>query len=168
MASRAHRDFAAVDGLAADLDRLEAIHRELRGTVGELRRLHAHLTSGHGSTLAELFDEVEAVVGAHLAKEARVMVPYLRGLAGGELLPAPFARLEQAIPILAEDRRVLRELAATLGARLAAISDACAACAVAYTTALTLASRLSGHRTFCADTLYPLALARERALTARP
>ena len=157
---------SAVGPLGPAIDRLERLHADLRARRDELRRLHAHLTAGHGAPLAELFDEVEAVLGAHLAKESRVIVPYLRGLERGRPERGELPSLDLALPILTGEHKRLRDVVATLGARLAAIADVCAACAVAYTTALHLATALSGHRTFGTDTLYPLALARERQLAS--
>ena len=154
----------AVDPLGPAIVRLERHHADLRARRDELRRLHAHLTAGHGAPLAELFDEVEAVLGAHLAKEGRVIVPYLRALERGRPDHGVLPSIEVALPILTGEHKRLRDVVATLGARLAAIADGCAACAVAYATALRLATALSGHRTFSTDTLYPLALARERQL----
>jgi hypothetical protein len=48
---------SAVGPLGPAIDRLERLHADLRARRDELRRLHAHLTAGHGAPLAELFDE---------------------------------------------------------------------------------------------------------------
>lgn len=153
--------------LAAALDRLTTVHHAaLRHALVALAAHRDHLTGEHGPALAAITERIEAVVGANLAREVRVIVPYLRALAAGTPDYAVFPSIAAPWPVVTSEQRACREATDDLIATLMTMI-ACPTCAVVVTHAHDLACALAAHRGFTDRTLYPLARARERRL-ARP
>lgn len=154
--------------LAASLAELtDRHHPSLRARVGALAAARGHLAS-HGADLPAAVDRVEAIIGAALAREARVIAPHLRALAAGAPDRSLFASVADLAPVLAGDQREAATAVAALLVALMVHEPTCAACAAAADAADRLIRALSAHRSFTIATLLPRARARELALGRAP
>ncbi|MBK7073238.1 MAG: hypothetical protein IPH44_13130 [Myxococcales bacterium] len=161
---RAFRD-GRLDASLTEL--LEVHHPALRGLVAALAAARAHVAS-HGPKLPAAVDRVEAIIGAALAREARVIAPHLRTLAGGTPDRSLFDSVAALAPVLTGDQQEAATAVAALLVALMVHETTCPACAAAAEAAERLTRALVAHRTFTIATLLPRARARELALGRAP
>ncbi|MBL8627768.1 MAG: hypothetical protein JNK64_41170 [Myxococcales bacterium] len=154
--------------LDAALDELAVRHHPtVRAAVATLAALRGHLAT-QAPALSSALDELEAVIGAALAREARVLVPHLRALAAGVPDHTLFASLAALTPVLADDQRAATAALGQLRAALAAAEHRCAVCVTAADAAADLAGALAAHHRFTVESLLPRARTRELALGSVP
>lgn len=154
--------------LDAALDELITRHHPaVRAAVLALAALRGHLATAAAAAPAAI-DRLEAVVGAALAREARVLAPHLRALAAGLPDHTLFASLDTLVPVLTDDQRAATATLGQVQAALAAATPRCASCATADAATADLAGALAAHHRFTVESLLPRARIRELALGSIP
>lgn len=154
--------------LDADLDALTARHHPgLRAALAALAPARGHIAS-HDPALAAAFDQLDAALGAGLAREARVLTPHLRALAAGAPDHTLFASLAALVPVVTADQRATTTALGRVLAALTMTAPGCPACATAADDAADLACALAAHHRFTLESLLPRARTRELALGPDP
>jgi hypothetical protein len=116
----------------------------------------------------DFFAQLDAALGAGLAREARVLTPHLRALAAGAPDHTLFASLAALAPVVTADQRATTTALGRVLAALTATAPTCPTCATAADDAADLACALAAHHRFTLESLLPRARTRELALGPDP
>jgi regulator of cell morphogenesis and NO signaling len=146
----------------------EALER-LAPLGDKVLRVHEH-AHPELRQVRELLGALAHDLGPHMAKEERVLFPYITALAAGQLPSAPFGRLEQPLSVMEREHdhvgALLRQLA-ELTLDYSPPSGACASYAMFYAGLKDLQSDLHEHVHLENNLLFPAALARKNQLEER-
>ncbi len=155
-------------------------HAYVRQAVGPMLAHTRKVAEVHGDThpevgeIARRFDLVAADLMAHMAKEERMLFPYIGRLAaaarGGEVPVAPFGTIANPIAMMElEHRNAGDEMAAmrSLSAGFAPPPDACTTFKVTYQELQAFEADLHRHVHLENNILFPRALDLERELRER-
>jgi regulator of cell morphogenesis and NO signaling len=156
-------------------------HAYVRQAVGPMQAHTRKVAEVHGDhhpevrEIAQRFDLVVADLTAHMAKEERVLFPYITRLAaaarGGEVPVAPFGTIANPIGMMEEEHRNAGDQMAAmrkLSAGFVTPPDACTTFTVTYQELQAFEADLHLHVHLENTILFPRALDLERELRQTP
>lgn len=154
-------------------------HVYTRAAIGRLAPLMEKVVGRHGIRHPELprvaaaFFELAADMGPHMAREEKILFPYIRALAsmGDRLGPPPFGTVQNPVRMMMREHERTAELLAEIqqaSQNLTAPADACGSYAALYAGLAALRLDLLAHVSLENNVLFPRAIALEDTLSPAP